>query len=103
MPHVPAKIRTPPAHRSCPAAARPAAANVSARPTTVTWFGVRGVRPRGVIRAAAWRRTQASTRVVNTAYLQYSCRPRSQRCASLLVDLDDLGGDELPRGAARLL
>src|SRR5436190_22919908 len=103
MSHVPAKMSTMPAQRSCPAAASPAATKVSARPTTVTWFGVSGVLPRAVIRASAWRRTQASNRVVNIAHLQHGQGLRGKRSASLLVDLDHLGGDDLPRVAARLV
>src|SRR2546422_1532550 len=69
MSQVPAKMSTTPAQRSCPNAASPAARNVSASPTTVTWFGVSGVRPSAVIKASAWRRTHASNRVVNTSHL----------------------------------
>src|SRR2546430_12914960 len=103
MSQVPAKIRTTPAQRSCPNAASPAARNVSASPTTVTWFGVSGVRPSAVIKASACRRTQASNRVVNTGHLQRFCGSDGQRLASLLVDLDDLGSNQLPRVTARLL
>src|SRR5437868_1839100 len=103
MSHVPAKMRTTPAQRSWPNAARPAARNVSARPTTVTWFGVNGVRPSAVISASARLRTQASNRVVNTAYLQGRHRLRGESFARVLIDVDDVRGNQLPRVAARLL
>src|SRR5207302_11358956 len=103
MSQVPAKIRTTPAQRSCPNAASPAARNVSASPTTVTWFGVSGVRPSAVIKASAWRRTQASNRVVNTGHLHRLGRVGGEREARLLVDLDDLGRHQVPRVATRLL
>src|SRR5690348_2039573 len=102
MSHVPAKIRTTPAHRRCPNAARPAASTVSAKPTTVTWFGVSGVRPSAVMSASARRRTHASNRVVNTRHLQSAGRLRGERLARFLVDLDDLGHDGGPRIATRL-
>src|SRR5690242_18652243 len=100
MSHVPAKTSTKPAQRSWPNATSPAATNVSPRPTTVTWFGVRGVRPSADTSASAWRRTQASNRVVNTGHLQCPGRLRGQRLASLLVDLHDLGGHHVPRVTA---
>src|SRR2546430_528589 len=103
MSHVPAKMSTTPAQRSWPNAARPAARKVSPRPTTVTWFGVRGVRPNAAISASACLRTQASNRVVNTAYLQRRQGFRGECPARVLIDVDDLGSDQLPRVAARLL
>src|SRR5713226_2974959 len=99
MSQVPAKIRTTPAQRSWPRAASDAATKVKMRPTTVTWFGVKGTRPMADIRASALRRTQASNRVVNMAYLSFRgwllCR-----LTCLLVHLDHLRGDRLPRVAA---
>src|SRR5437879_10724595 len=103
MSHVPAKISTTPAHRRWPKATRPAARKVSPRPTTVTWLGVIGLRPSADTSASAWRRTQASNRVVNTGHLQ-CCRRSCGECLTrLLVDLDDLRCDKLPRVASGLL
>src|SRR5712692_2509424 len=99
MSHVPAKISTTPAHLSCPKAASEAATKVRTRPTTVIWFGVKGTRPTADIKASALRRTQASNRVVNMAYLSFRgwllCR-----LTCPLVHLDHLRGDRLPRVAA---
>src|SRR3989442_13917891 len=103
MSQVPAKISTMPAQRSCPNATSPAARKVSASPTTVTWFGVRGVRPSAVIKASACLRTQASNRVVNTTHLHCLGRVGGERAAGVLVNLDDLGGNEVPRVATCLL
>src|SRR5690349_25155357 len=88
MSHVPAKISTIPAQRSWPNAASPDAKNVRARPTNVTWFGVRGVRPSAASSASAWRRTQASKRVVNTRHLQFSSRRGGEGLARVVVDVD---------------
>src|SRR5690349_11435015 len=103
MSHVPATMRTMPAQRSWPIATSPAAKNVNASPTTVTWFGVNGVRPSAFINASALRRTHASNRVVNTAYLQGRDGLRGARFAGVDVDIDDLRRDGLPRVASRLL
>src|SRR2546427_9393421 len=103
MSQVPAKISTMPGERSCPNAASPAARKVSASPTTVTWFGVRGVRPSAVIKASACLRTQASNRVVNTTHLHCLGRVGGERAAGVLVNLDDLGRNEVPRVATGLL
>src|SRR5450759_5631359 len=95
MSHVPAKIRTTPAHRSWPKATRNAAANVSATPTTVTWFGVKGTRPTADIRASALRRTQVSNRVVN---MSLPWLPGRVACglARFFVNLDHLCRDSIP-------
>src|SRR2546430_8245468 len=103
MSQVPAKIRTTPAQRSCPNAASPAATTVSPKPTTVTWFGVSGVRPSAVINASARRRTQASNRVVNIGHLQRLWAARGEGLARLLVNLDDLGRHAVPGVSARLV
>src|SRR5437588_12276755 len=102
MSQVPAKIRTTPAQRNCPNAASPAATTVSAKPTTVTWFGVSGVRPSAVISASARRRTQASNRVVNICHLKRPWAAGREGLARLLVDLDDLRRHAVPGVAARL-
>src|SRR5207248_8503463 len=94
---------TPPAQRRDPTATATAARNVRATPTTVTWLGVSGVRPSAVIRASAWRRTQASNRVVNTCHLHLSRGLGGKLPARLVIDLDDLSRDCLPRVPARLL
>src|SRR5207248_11179056 len=99
MSNVPANASTSPAGRSCPVPASNAARNVRAVPTTVIWFGVTGSRPRADIRLSAWRRTQASNRVVNMHLLEHAGRRRAPR---LLVYLDDLGRDRGPRIARRL-
>src|SRR5438046_48810 len=80
-----------------------AARNVSATPTTLTWFGVSGLRPSADTSAWAWRRTQASNRVVNTRHLQRPGRLRGKRLPCFLVDLDDLCRDCVPRVASGLL
>src|SRR2546423_13977191 len=103
MSHVPAKIRTRPAHRSCPKATSTAAKKVRATPTTVTWLGVSGERPSAEMRASAWRRTHASNRVVNTCHLQCPRGLRGERLPRLVVHADHLGGDQVPGVAARLL
>src|SRR5690348_3686016 len=102
MSQVPASTRTTPAQRRCPKAINPAAKNMSATPTTVTWLGVSGVRPSAVISASACRRTQASNRVVNIRHLQLHRGLRGLCLARLLVDVDDLGRDPVPRVAPSL-
>src|ERR1700676_90722 len=102
MSHVPAKIRTTPAHCRWPKAISPAATKVSATPTTVSWFGVKGTRPTADIKASAWRRTQASNRVVNMTLLGV-LRHGLRGFARFLVDLDHLRGDCVPRVAPCLL
>ena len=96
MSHVPAKMSTTPAQRSWPNAARPAATQVRANPTTVTWLGVMGERPSAAISASACLRTQASNRVVNTAHLQRGYELPGESLARVQIDLDHLGGDVLP-------
>src|SRR5438128_11895432 len=103
MSHVPAKIRTTPAHLKCPNAARPAAMKVRANPTTVIWLGVTGERPSADISASAWRRTHDSNRVVYTCPLELSGRPRGHVFARLVVNLEHIGGDLVPRVATRFL
>src|SRR5690349_23201733 len=102
MSHVPARIRTTPAQRSWPNAIRPDAKNVSTTPTTVTWFGVRGDRPSAEISASAWRRTQASNRVVNIGHLHRRSWPARHRLAGFVVDVDDIGRHRRPRVATGL-
>src|SRR5260370_40239469 len=103
MSHVAARIRTSPAQRRCPNAISPAAKKVRARPTTVTWLGVSGVRPSALINASAWRRNQASNRVVNTRHLQLSRGLCCKDFARLLVDVDDVRRHPVPRIAVGLL
>src|SRR5258708_8782362 len=98
MSHVPAKISTTPAQRSWPNATNVAATNVSIKPTTVTWFGVKGTRPIAAIKASARRRTQASNRVVN---MLLPWLPSG--LARFLVNLYHLRRDSVPRVAPRLL
>src|SRR5207302_8456193 len=100
---LPEPRRTIPAHRNGPNATRPAATKVSPRPTTVTWFGVSGVRPSAETSASACRRTHASNRVVNTRHLQCPGRLSGQRFARFLVNLDDLASDQIPGVATCLL
>src|SRR6266700_3341461 len=103
MSNVPAKARTTPPHRSCPDATSTAAANVSAVPTTVIWFGVTGSRLSAVISACARRRTQASNRVVNIHHLSRHHLSLRAHLARFLVYLQDLRRDLLPCITAGLL
>src|SRR5258708_34473040 len=102
MSHVPATISTTPAQRRSPKAISVAAAKVNSSPTTVTWFGVKGTRPRADINASALRRTHTSNRVVNIALL---AQPRCEPCglARLLVNLYHLRRDCVPGISPRLL
>src|SRR5712664_1425592 len=104
MSNVPAKARTTPPHRSGPPAVSTAATNVSAVPTTVIWFGVTGRRRSADINASAWRRTQASNRVVNIHHLSGTDSfLSSAELTRLVVDSDDPAGDLLPGIPASLL
>src|ERR1700686_2455306 len=76
----------------------PAATNVSIKPTTVTWFGVKGTRPTAAIKASALRRTQASNRVVNMLLPWLS-----SGLARFLVNLYHLRRDCVPCVAPCLL
>src|SRR5579859_6724860 len=103
MSQVPAKMRTTPAQRNWPNAARPDARTVAQRPTTVTWFGVSGTRPAADISASARRRTQASNRVVNICHLDVPGRLRGGHLDRFLVDLDHLRRHRIPRVPTGLL
>src|SRR5258706_10584784 len=98
MSNVQENASTTPAQRSSPNAARTAARKVNSVPTTVIWLGVTGRRPNAAINRSAWRRTQASNRVVNMAL------HRTSRCrARLFVHLDHLRRHRRPRVLLGLL
>src|SRR5437764_15151038 len=105
MSKVPPNARTTPAQRSWPAPARIAARNAIEVPTTVIWFGVTGSEASADINLSAWRRTQASNRVVNIDHLKAGfvrSRGLARHLPGLFVDLDDLRRDRRPRVALRL-
>src|SRR6266852_1123001 len=104
MSNVPAKASMTPPHRRSPNAVSTAATKVSAVPTTVIWFGVTGSRWSADIRASAWRRTQASNRVVNIHHLPGAHRlSLFAQPARFPINVHDLRSDLLPGIAARLL
>src|ERR1700730_9650804 len=105
MSNVPAKASTRPAGSSCEKPASAAATKVSAMPTVVIWFGVRGERASKRASRSALRLTHAWKRVVNTL-LRLLLTVRLSRGATdlprLLIDLDDLGRHHAPGVSLRL-
>src|ERR1700730_5922624 len=93
MSNVPLMASTRPAQRRCPNPARPAATNVNIVPVTVTWLGVMCSRPISSARRWALRLTPAGKRAWNTRPLLVPSHPPHPH---LLVDLDDLGGEDAP-------
>src|SRR5581483_6815322 len=101
MSKVPPNASTMPAASSCPAATRIAARKAIDVPTTVIWFGVTGSDARRDMKRSAFRRTQASNRVVNMHHLKLRDAGASL-LARLPVDLQHLLGHGAPRISLRL-
>src|SRR5581483_658529 len=101
MSKVPPNASTMPAASSCPAATRIAARKAIDVPTTVIWFGVTGSDARRDMKRSAFRRTQASNRVVNMHHLKFR-HAGARGISRLAVDLQHLLGDGAPRIALRL-
>src|SRR5947209_19902063 len=101
MSNVPAKASTRPAGSSCEKPARAAATKVSAMPTVVIWFGVRGERASRRASRSALRLTHAWKRVVNTLLrLLVTCGAAG--LPRLLIYLDDPGRHQTPGESLRL-